>query len=68
MMTTPRARKSTTSRRPRRIAATDQDRPRLTYNDVARRAYELFLERGGTHGRDWDDWFSAERQLSSAEP
>ena len=46
----------------------DQGRPRLTHDDVARRAYELFLERGGTHGRDWDDWLSAERQLLSAEP
>jgi hypothetical protein len=30
---------------------------------VARRAYELFLSRGGEHGHDLDDWFSAEREL-----
>ena len=34
---------------------------------VASRAYELFLERGGEHGRDWDDWLCAERELSSAQ-
>jgi hypothetical protein len=31
--------------------------------DIARRAYELFLERGGEHGRDLDDWLRAEREL-----
>lgn len=31
---------------------------------VAQRAYELYQERGGGDGRDMDDWFSAERELS----
>ncbi|HEY3044481.1 MAG TPA: DUF2934 domain-containing protein [Vicinamibacterales bacterium] len=31
--------------------------------DIARRAYELFLERGGEHGGDLDDWLRAEREL-----
>jgi Protein of unknown function (DUF2934) len=31
--------------------------------DVARRAYELFLSRDGQHGHDVDDWLEAERQL-----
>ena len=35
-----------------------------TYDDVARRAYELFLARGGEHGRDMDDWLEAERLLT----
>jgi hypothetical protein len=33
-------------------------------DSVARRAYELFLERGGVHGHDLDDWLAAERQLN----
>ena len=33
---------------------------------VARRAYELFLERGGDHGRDVDDWLKAERELKGS--
>jgi hypothetical protein len=36
-----------------------------TNEDVARRAYELFLSRDGQHGRDVDDWLEAERQLRS---
>lgn len=31
--------------------------------DVARRAYELYEQRGAGDGRDWDDWFEAEREL-----
>jgi hypothetical protein len=30
---------------------------------VARRAYELYLSRGGSHGSDWEDWLAAEREL-----
>lgn len=46
-------------------------RPRTASNDapgredVARRAYELYLERGGRHGHDLEDWFEAERQLQA---
>lgn len=34
--------------------------------DVARRAYDLYQSRGEDHGRDLDDWYEAERQLSEA--
>jgi hypothetical protein len=34
-------------------------------DSVARRAFELFLERGAVHGHDLDDWLLAERQLSA---
>ncbi len=30
---------------------------------IALRAYENFLDRGGDHGHDLDDWFNAEREL-----
>ena len=30
---------------------------------IARRAYELFKSRDGSHGDDWDDWFRAESEL-----
>jgi hypothetical protein len=33
---------------------------------IARRAYELFLERGGQHGHDVDDWFHAEQDILDA--
>jgi hypothetical protein len=38
----------------------------LAYEEIARRAYALFLSRGAEHGRDFDDWLEAERQLRSA--
>jgi len=28
---------------------------------IAERAYELYLKRGGSHGRDREDWLEAER-------
>jgi hypothetical protein len=31
--------------------------------EVARRAYELYLARGGEHGFDMDDWIQAESEL-----
>ena len=31
--------------------------------EVADRAYDLWQERGGTHGRDREDWFEAEREV-----
>ncbi|HSK09875.1 MAG TPA: DUF2934 domain-containing protein [Vicinamibacterales bacterium] len=30
---------------------------------IARRAFELFLQRGGKHGHDLEDWLTAEREL-----
>lgn len=30
---------------------------------IADRAYELYVHRGGHHGRDVDDWLEAERQV-----
>ena len=31
--------------------------------DIARRAFELYCERGCQHGRDVEDWLQAEREL-----
>ena len=30
---------------------------------IARRAYDLFLSRGGSSGDPWADWFAAEREI-----
>jgi hypothetical protein len=32
-------------------------------DDIRRRAYERYLERGGNHGRHFDDWLEAEKEL-----
>jgi hypothetical protein len=31
--------------------------------EVQRRAYELYMERGGQPGQELEDWFQAEREL-----
>lgn len=31
--------------------------------EIRKRAFELHLESGGSHGRDLDDWLQAEREL-----
>jgi hypothetical protein len=36
-----------------------------SYDDIAREAYLRYLSRGGDHGRDFDDWLEAERELRS---
>lgn len=38
------------------------------YNQVARRAYELFRQRGYSHGYHADDWFQAESELLQPAP
>ena len=34
-------------------------------DEIARRAYEIYLERGGEHGHDVEDWQRAEAELTS---
>ena len=34
-----------------------------TEDDIRRRAYERYLERGGGHGTDFEDWLEAEREI-----
>ena len=38
---------------------------KLSPEEVRRRAYELYVYRGGTQGGDLEDWYEAERQLRS---
>jgi hypothetical protein len=32
---------------------------------IARRAYELYVARGGSDGQDLDDWLQAEREINA---
>jgi hypothetical protein len=34
---------------------------------ISTRAYELYMDRGGGHGNDMDDWLTAERELSNGD-
>lgn len=36
-----------------------------SHDDIARRAYELWLQRGAPHGTHLEDWLSAERELGT---
>jgi Protein of unknown function (DUF2934) len=49
---------------PRPSRATDTSvHPSVSEEQIRRRAYELYVQRGGTHGRHMDDWFRAESEL-----
>ena len=52
------------------VSTTEPERPaevpeglQLRDEDVARRAHEIYLQRGGGDGHDHDDWFRAEAEL-----
>ena len=34
-----------------------------TYEEIAKRSYEIYLERGGEHGHAEEDWARAEAEL-----
>lgn len=36
-----------------------------TFEQIAEAAYHRYLQRGGHHGQDFDDWIHAERSLRS---
>jgi hypothetical protein len=44
-----------------RAPSTNAEAPNA--ENVAKRAFELYQERGGGHGRDLEDWLRAEREL-----
>jgi DUF2934 family protein len=38
------------------------------HDEIRRRAFEIYLERGGLPGNELDDWLEAERELEPAAP
>lgn len=40
--------------------------PGLSHDEIARRAYEIYLARGAAPGCDLDDWLQAEQELRSS--
>src|SRR4030095_4673361 len=48
------------------VAVTATQRVRPTEEEVAVRAYHIYLERAGSEGSATDDWLRAERKLSEA--
>ena len=51
----------------KKAAANQRSVPKVdlrTYiNELNRRAFEIYQQKGATHGHDWDDWFQAEKEV-----
>jgi hypothetical protein len=74
-ITTTRSRKTHTTQSERMVAvaarngdsvaasSSAENNPSPSFEQIQRRAYELFVARGATHGYDLADWFSAEQEL-----
>src|SRR5678816_3565677 len=59
---------STQSRRAtHRVTGDRHMPPNVRHEDIERRAYKLYEQRGHEDGRDWDDWLQAERELLGTE-
>ena len=54
--------KSPETERARSRAAEGPD-GKSAHNEIRRRAYEIYIERGGQPGGEIDDWLQAEREL-----
>ena len=49
---------------PKRVVKkTNHTNIKLDPAQIAQRAYEMFLKRGGGHGHDLEDWLAAEQEL-----
>ncbi len=55
-------------RGPAKQAASQRASPDPTREKIAARAYEIFITRGGQHGRDVEDWLRAESELRRRRP
>jgi hypothetical protein len=57
------ARKTAPIRKSRAGLSSKPVRQAPTPDEIARRAFELFLSRGADHGNDLNDWLRAEHEL-----
>jgi len=64
---TPGTRASSSAIRERRVFARESDEEQtLLFELIARRAYEIYEERGRGDGEDMNDWLRAEAEVKSA--
>lgn len=56
---------ASTARKPRSIGPGGKIEVNVPAELIQARAYQIFLERGASHGSDWEDWFVAESQLKT---
>jgi Protein of unknown function (DUF2934) len=45
----------------------DRDHHSTREDEIRRRAYEIFLERGAQSGLELEDWLQAERELTNSQ-
>lgn len=45
------------------VTETSAETSQPTYEQIQQRAYEIYLERGGSDGSELEDWAQAEREL-----
>ena len=59
-----------TTASPPAVKNASKPKPKPTYDDIALRAYHIYMERGCTPGDPMQDWLQAERDLleQSAKP
>jgi hypothetical protein len=63
-----RSRKETKMAKTRESSSLTTEKPRIAtshamQDQIALRAYQIYLERGGAPGYEFEDWIEAERQL-----
>jgi hypothetical protein len=46
-----------------RCKVPDRDKKIPTHEEIAARAYEIYLKRGGESGGELEDWLAAEKEL-----
>ena len=44
----------------------DSNKKVPTHEEIAQRAFEIYLKRGGESGGELDDWFAAEKELTES--
>jgi hypothetical protein len=45
------------------MSVAHDDLAKPSEQEIRARAYQMYLERGGSHGADFDDWLRAEQEL-----
>jgi hypothetical protein len=58
------AKSTRTTKKPATPEAETPSADGAEHDAVARRAYEIYQERGGNQGSELEDWLQAERELS----
>jgi hypothetical protein len=67
MAKTARSRSNSNATTPGVIEAIESPLRRPTEDEIALRAYHIYLERGETEGNPTDDWLRAERELTEGQ-